>query len=58
MIDGAYNRVVNNRIMGYETPVAICNDGEGNCFARNNYKGEITRFIGNGNPIGVDTKFK
>lgn len=58
MIDGAYNRVVNNRIMGYETPVAICNDGEGNCFARNNYKGEITRFIGNGKPIGVDTKFK
>ena len=56
LLDGAYNRVVNNHIRGYKTPITLCNDCVGNCFARNHFSGEEQRFVGRGKACGIDAK--
>ena len=55
-IDGAYNRIVGNYIFGYEKAAYIISDCEGNCFARNVYKGQREKFVGLGKPCGVDAE--
>ena len=56
VLDGGFNRVVENRLIGYKTPFAIINDCKGNCFARNEVSEYEEMFMGSGTPIGIDTE--
>ena len=55
-ISGAFNRVVGNKVRGYDTSYALLGNYPGNCFARNYETGESKKFMGTGKAIGVDVK--
>lgn len=51
---GGFNRVVANKIRGYETCYALLGDYKGNCFAKNITTGHKQLTMGEGTPIGED----
>lgn len=53
-VGGGYNRVIHNRINGYEHSVMLIDDCAGNYFAKNDFSREGERFCGEGTPIGTD----
>ena len=57
-MSGAFNRMVENKILGYETAIALAGNFEGNCLARNTIIGAKKKLMGQGTPIGEDFRKK
>ena len=57
-MSGAFNRIVENKVRGYETAFALMGNFEGNCFARNIVTGQKKMLMGEGTPVGEDFRGK
>ena len=53
-IGGGFNRILHNRINGYERSIMLIDPCEGNYVAGNDFARETTRFCGEGTPVGSD----
>lgn len=49
-IGGGFNRILHNRINGYERSIMLIDPCEGNYVAGNDFARETTRFCGEGTP--------
>ena len=56
LLDGAYNRIVDNYLFAFKKPIAFINDCEGNMVSRNEFRGEEARVVGNAKVCGRDVK--
>ncbi len=55
LLDGAYNRIVDNYLFAFKKPIAFLNSCEGNMVSRNEFRGE-ERVICEGKVYGRDVK--
>lgn len=58
IISGGYNRVLDNIIFGYKTPIILEDKCPGNIISRNFFKDNQTEIGGVGTPIGRDVEKK